>query len=125
MRPAKLQSDYKKKDHLNCNQVSMNDDKKYQSTKFYKNPVCSHKNCQDNKCVNMWPVEPEMDIQSKEPAMQSSFKKKHIASCCDRNCQSTICYKKKSPVRPMYGNDKNVNLPSICGQRSQQVICDQ
>ena len=62
-RPAKLQSDYEKKDQVNCNQVPMNDDK----------------NCQDNKCVNIWPVKPEMDMQSKEP--QSSFKKKQVPLC--------------------------------------------
>ena len=39
--------------------------------------------------------------------MQSSFKKKHIPLCKDKNCQFTRCYRKRSPVRPMYGNDKN------------------
>ena len=27
--------------------------------------------------------------------------------CQDEKCQSTRCYKKKSPVRPMYKYDKN------------------
>ena len=27
--------------------------------------------------------------------------------CSDKNCQSTRCYKKKSPIRPMCGDDKN------------------
>ena len=68
-----------------------------QSSSKQKNPVkqasmCSHKKCQDKKCVNMLPVKPEMDIQSKES--QSSFKKKHAPLCSDKNCQSTRCYKK-------------------------------
>ena len=36
-----------------------------------------------------------------------NLKKKQIPLCSDKNCQSTICYRKKSPVRPMYANDKN------------------
>ena len=54
----------------------------------------------------MWPVEPEMDMWSKEPVMQSSFKKRHAPLCSDKNCQSTRCFKKKCPVRPVC-NDKN------------------
>ena len=69
------------------------DDKKCQST------VCSDKNCQDNKCDNMWPVTSEMDMWSVEPA---SYKK----ICHDKNCQSTRCFKKMCPVRPVW-NDKN------------------
>ena len=37
--------------------------------------VCSDKNCQENKSNSMQPVKPQMDMQSKEPAIQSSFKK--------------------------------------------------
>ena len=84
-RPAKLQSEYKKKDQV----VS----------------ECSEKNCQDNKCANMWPVKPEMNMWSKEP--QSSFKKKHVPLCSDKNCQSTRCYRKRSPMRPMCAKGKN------------------
>ena len=40
---------------------------------------------------------PQMDKWSKEPAMQSSFKKKHVPLCNDKSCQSTRCYKKKIP----------------------------
>ena len=78
---------------------------KSQSTRFYRNPVCSEKNCQDTKFKQ--PVKPAMDMQSREPEMQSSFKMKHVTLCSDMNCQSTRCYKKKCPVRPVYGNDKN------------------
>ena len=87
-RPAKLQSDsaklqskYKKKGQVKFNQVTMNDDQKCQST------VCSDKNCQDNKCVNMWLVKPEMHMQLMDPA---SYKK----MCNDKNCESTGCYEK-------------------------------
>ena len=46
--------------------------------------------------------------------MQSSFKKKHVPLCKDKNCQSSRCYRKKSPVRPMYGNDKNCQeIPNV------------
>ena len=83
-------------------------DKKYQATKCYKKV---DKNCQ---ITYMWPVKPEMKIQSKEPAMQYSFKKKHIPLCKDKNCESTRCYRKKSPVRPMYDNDKNCQeIPNV------------
>ena len=63
--------------------------------------MCFDKNCQ----VNMWPVKPEMDVQSKEP--QFIFKKKHVPLCSDKNCQSTKCYRKKSPVRTRCSNAKN------------------
>ena len=44
----------------------------------------SDKNFQEN--INMWPVMPEMDMQSPIPAI--------TRLCCDKNCQSTRCYKK-------------------------------
>ena len=68
--------------------------------------MCSEKNCQEIQCVNMQPLKPEMSMESKEPAMQSGFKKKHVPLCSDKNCQSTRCYKRKSPVRPMCPDDK-------------------
>ena len=88
LRPAKLQSSYKKKDQVKFIQVSMKDDLKSQSL------MCSDKHCQENQNINMWSVKSQMDMQSKEPAMQSSFKKKHVPLCRDKNCQSTRCYKK-------------------------------
>ena len=76
------------------------DNKKVQSTRFYKNPVCGDdKNYQPTQCINMWPVKPTMDMQSVGPA---TYKK----MCSDKNCQSTRCYKKNSPVRQVC-NDKN------------------
>ena len=37
--------------------------------------------------------------------------------CQDEKCQSTRCYKKKSPVRPKYKYDKTVNLKVPVKQR--------
>ena len=85
-RPAKLQPDYNKK-----NQVKS---------------VCNDKNCQSTQCVNMWTAMKNNDMQSKEPAMQSNFNKKHVPLCNDKNCQSTRCCKKKCLVIPVCG-DKN------------------
>ena len=64
-----------------------------QSSFKQNNPVKQESMCFDKNCqVNMQPVKPEMDMQSKEP--QSSFKKKHVPLCSDKNCQSTRCYQK-------------------------------
>ena len=98
-KPASLQSASKQKNPRRQQYVCA--DKKCQATKCYKKV---NKNCQT---TNMQPVKPKMDMQSKEPTMQSSFKKKHVPLCKDKTCQSTRCYRKKSPVRPMYGNGKN------------------
>ena len=65
--------------------------------------MCSDKNCQENQNTNMWQVKPQVDMWSKEPAMQSSFKKKHVPLCSDKNCQSTRCYKKYENTK----HDKN------------------
>ena len=63
--------------------------------------VSSDKNCQDNKSVIMQPVKPQLDMQLPKLAI--------TGLCRDKSCQSPRCYnyKKKSPVRPMYGYDKN------------------
>ena len=84
-------------DDKNC-QVNMwpvkptmcGDDRKCQSTQFYK---------KTKDQVNMWPVRPTIDMWSVEPA---TYKK----MCSDKNCQSKRCCKKKSPVRPVW-DDKN------------------
>ena len=75
--------------------------------KICQSNMCSGKNCHGTKF--MWPVKPAMDMQSSEPAiqLQSSFKKKHVPIYIDKNCQSTRCYRNKSPVRPRCSNDKN------------------
>ena len=102
----------------------MCDGKNCQSTKFIKPgygdqncqyTVFSDKNCQDNKSVIMQPVKPQIDMQSKEPAMQSSFKKKHVPFCNDKNCQSTRCYKKKNQVKQgIRCSDKNLQeIPNV------------
>ena len=49
----------------------------------------------------------QWDMWSREPAIQPSFKKKHIPFCSDKSCQSIKYYRKTSPVRPKCGNDKN------------------
>ena len=46
LRPAKLQSSYKKKDQVKFNQVSIKDDLKSQSS------MCSDMNCQENQITN-------------------------------------------------------------------------
>ena len=82
-------------------------DKKCQATKYYKKV---DKNCQT---TNLQPVKTQMDMWSKEPAMQSSFKKKHVPLCSDKNCQSNL-------------NTLSVTWTvNLCGRRSQEVICGQ
>ena len=105
-RPAKLQSDYKKKDHVNCNQISMNDDKTCQSI------VCPDTNCQETPNIHIWPVKTAKESNYMQSVTRSSNGKSveltsYKKMCSDKNCQSTRCYKKKSSVTPMYGNDKN------------------
>ena len=58
-------------------------------------PLEDDKNCQ----VDMWPVKLEMDMQLPKPAI--------TRLCSDKNRQSSRYFKNKSPVRPMYGHDKN------------------
>ena len=111
----------------NCQSINMQpvkpavcDDNNCQSTKKQNyeegqnRPVCSDKNCQDTQNINMWPVKPLMDIWSKEPAVQSSFKKKHVPLCSDKNCQSTRCYKKSEYTKC----DKNCQyIQYICPKK--------
>ena len=56
-------------------------------TRRYKLHTEPDKNCQADKS-NMWPIKPVMDMQSKEPAMQSDFKKKHVPLYKDKKCQN-------------------------------------
>ena len=67
-----------------------------------KSYVCSDKNCQEMQNINMWPVKPSMDMLLPKPAVPYQYKR----LCSDKNCQSTRCFKKKCPVRPMC-EDKN------------------
>ena len=62
--------------------------------------MCSDKNSQENQNINMWPVKPEMDMQSPRPAIPY----KHTRLCSDKNCQSTTCYKKKDQVKSLCSN---------------------
>ena len=63
--------------------------------------MCSNKNCQEN--INMWPVMPEKNMWLPKPAVLYQYTR----LCNDKNCQSIRCNNAKSPVRPMYGYDKN------------------
>ena len=56
-----------------------------------KLPKCFDKECQEN--INMQPGMPEKNMQLLKPAIR------RLGS--DKNCQSTRCYKKKSPMRPI------------------------
>ena len=97
--------------------VAQEDDKNCQSTKYYGS-VCADKKCQATKCYkkvdrncqtsDVWPEIPEMDIQIPKPAIRRL--------CNDKNCQCTRCYnyKKKSPLRPMYGYDKSCQSANMC-----------
>ena len=48
--------------------VPQEDDKNYQSTKYFESKIYSDKKCQE-KSANTWPVEPQMDMWPKEPAI--------------------------------------------------------
>ena len=84
----------KQKDDKNC-QENINRrpvkskvcaDKKCQATKYYQE---IDKNCQTRVT---WPVKPQMDVQLKEPAKQSSFRKKNTPLYEDNNCRSIRIY---------------------------------
>ena len=109
-KPASLQSTSKQKNLRRQHYVC--DDNECQSTKLNKKSMCSYRNCQDNKSVIILPVNLQMDMQPKEPALQSSFKKKHVLLCNDKICQSTRCFKKKCPVRPVC-DDKNCQSANL------------
>ena len=94
-RPVMSQSSYKKR-------KSGHDDK-CQST------VCFEKNCQETQIVQMQPKKPISNMQFPKPAVTY----KYTRLCCDRNCQSARYYKKKSPVRPMCGKEKNCQSQPI------------
>ena len=93
-------------DEKNC-QVNM---------KLMKKTVCSDKQCQDTKL--MWPVKPQMDMQSREPAtqLQSSFKKKHVSLCKDKKCQSTKSSK-------YIHDDKKCQSTMCCDKNCQETQC--
>ena len=102
------------------------DDRKCQSTKFYKNSVCQStrcykkkypvtsvcddKTCQSNVCsikscqTHMQSVTKPSYMWLAKPAIIQSIYKKSL--CNDKNCQSTKGYKKMGPIRPVC-HDKN------------------
>ena len=61
--------------------------------------MCSDKNCQENEIINIQSVTNTNNMWLPKPSIRRL--------CSDNKCQSTRCYKKKSPVRPMYAYDKN------------------
>ena len=64
--------------------------------------MCSDKICQEN--INMQPVMPDiMNVQLPKPAVLCKCRR----LCSDKNCQSTRCCKKKSPMRPVHTYDRN------------------
>ena len=67
------------------------------------------KNCQETKLIHMWLLKPEKSSIKwlLKPAVLDQYKR----LCCDKNCQTTRCYRKKCPVRPMCGDDKNCQSP--------------
>ena len=48
-----------------------------------------------------------MDVQSKEPSKQSSFKKKHVPLYKGKNCKDTICENIDSKSQISRKSDKN------------------
>ena len=105
-KPAKSTQSTKDK---NCQAESnQNIDYKSQVSKVYqkkrrprKSQMCSDKESQETS--HMWPVMPV--IVNTEVKQLSTPLIRRL--CQDKKCQSTQCYKKKSPVRPKNKYDKN------------------
>ena len=95
--PEMLQSTNKQHNYKVCSVRTASDDNKCQSTRLYKKSMSSDKNCPDTKFK--WPVKSAMDMRSRKPEMQSSFNKKHVPLCSDKNCHSTRCYTKKDQAK--------------------------
>ena len=51
---------------------------------------CSDKKCQEK--IDIWPVKPQMNVQSEKPAMKSSNKK---SIGLNKNCKATVSSKKQ------------------------------
>ena len=83
----------KKQDDKNCQitrrlvEFKLYTENKCQATKCYKEI--------DKNSSVMWPGKPQMNVHSKGPATQSSFKKKHVPLYKDKNCKTTIICEKK------------------------------
>ena len=101
---ANLQSDYKKKKSVNYEEGQVR-------------PVCDDKNCQSIKFINMWSVTKPNNMWLTKPAIQSSYQK---SFCSDKKCQSTRCYKKKCPMRPVC-DDKNLQSAK-CAHMQQTAM---
>ena len=63
--------------------------------------MCSDKKSQEPSCK--WPVMPAIDNTEDKQLSTPLIRR----LCQDEKCQSTRCFKKKSPVRPKYKYDKN------------------
>ena len=66
-----------------------------------KSQICSDKKSQEPSYK--WPVMP-VSVNTEDKQLSPPSIRRW---CQDEKCQSTRCYKKKSPVRPMYKCDKN------------------
>ena len=58
-------------------------------------------------------MKPQMDMQSKEAAMQSSFKKKHRPLSKENNCKSTKIYKKSMYSDKNYQENEIINMQPV------------
>ena len=108
--------------------VPQDDDKNCQPTRYY-GLMCADKKCQATKCYkkvdkqcqasNMQPVKPHIDMQSREPAVQSSFKKKHVPLSKDNNCKSTKISKKS--MCSDKNCQENINLWPVKPEMNMQL----
>ena len=61
------------------------------------------KSCQENENIDMQSVANTDHMQLPKPAVLHKYRR----LCSDKNCQSTRCYQKRSPMRPIQKYDKN------------------
>ena len=106
-------------DKNNQAESSENNDYKSQVLQAYQqkrrpreSQMCSDKKSQEPSY--MWPVMPVIvntEVKQLSPPLIRRL-------CQDEKCQSTRCYKKKSPVRPKYKYDKNCQSGSSSEKES-------
>ena len=80
----------------------------------------------------MWSVKPQMDVQSKKPAMKSSSNKELNGLVKDNNCQATMSHKKQkkceyndSKSQSFQCSDKNcqenINMQSVTNTNAMHL----
>ena len=100
-------------------QVPQKDDKNCQINRrpLKSNKYADKKSQVDKKyqISNMQPVKPQMDVQSKKPAMEPSNKK---SIGLNKNCKDTICENIDPKSQTSRNSDKNCqeNKIMLCGQ---------